>query len=85
MNETSFAELKKYKDQYNTDYSIGDLTPTVCEINNWPVPAQSGGTPVAMVVDHAQRLFGGEGKNEKTSSTAPTPSATSITNTIPKS
>lgn len=66
MNETSFAELKKYKDQYGVDYSIGDLTPTVCEINNWPVPAQSGGTPVAMVVDHAQRLFGGEGKNEKT-------------------
>ena len=66
MNETSFAELKQFKDKYGTDYSIGDLTPTVCEINNWPVPAQSGGTPVAMVVDHAQRLFGGEGKNEKT-------------------
>ena len=27
MNETSFAELKKFKNQYNVDYSIGDLTP----------------------------------------------------------
>lgn len=66
MNETSFAELKKFKDQYGVDYSIGDLTPTVCEINNWEIPAQSGGTPIAVVVDHAQRLFDGEGKNEKT-------------------
>ena len=66
MNETSYAELKKFKDQYNVDYSIGDLTPTVCEINNWEIPEQNGGTPIAVVVDHAQRLFGGEGKNEKT-------------------
>lgn len=66
MNETSYAELKKYKDQYNVDYSIGDLTSTICEINNWEIPAQNGGTPIAVVVDHAQRLFDGEGKNEKT-------------------
>ena len=66
MNETSYAELKKFKDQYGVDYSIGDLTPTICEINNWEIPAQSGGTPIAVVVDHAQRLFDGEGKNEKT-------------------
>ena len=66
MNETSFAELKKYKDQYGTDYSIGDLTPTICEINNWEFPAQCGGTSIPVVVDHAQRVFEGEGKNEKT-------------------
>ena len=66
MNETSYAELKKFKDQYNVDYSIGDLTPTICEINNIPFPEQCGGTPIAVVVDHAQRLFDGEGKNEKT-------------------
>ena len=66
MNETSFAELKKFKDQYGVDYSIGDLTPTVCEINNWEIPAQNGGTPIPVVVDHALRLFDGEGKNEKT-------------------
>ena len=66
MNEISYAELKKYKDQYNVDYSIGDLTPTICEINNWQVPAQSGATPIPVVVDHAQRVFEGEGKNEKT-------------------
>ena len=66
MNETSYAELKKFKDQYGVDYSIGDLTPTICEINNWEIPAQSGGIPIAVVVDHAQRLFDGEGKNEKT-------------------
>ena len=66
MNETSYAELKKFKDQYNVDYSIGDLTPTICEINNWEIPAQNGGVPIAVVVDHAQRLFDGEGKNQKT-------------------
>ena len=66
MNETSFAELKKYKDQYNVDYSIGDLTPTICEINNWPIPEQCGATAIPVIVDHAQRVFGGEGKNEKT-------------------
>ena len=66
MNEISYAELKKFKDQYNVDYSIGDLTPTICEINNWQVPAQSGATPIPVVVDHAQRVFEGEGKNEKT-------------------
>ena len=66
MNETSYAELKKFKDQYNTDYSIGDLTPTICEINNWPVPEQCGATPIPVIVDHAQRLFDGEGKNQKT-------------------
>ena len=66
MNETSYAELKKFKDQYNVDYSIGDLTPTICEINNWEIPAQNGGSPIPVVVDHAQRLFDGEGKNQKT-------------------
>ena len=66
MNETSFAELKKFKDQYNVDYSIGDLTPTICEINNWPIPEQCGATAIPVIVDHAQRVFGGEGKNEKT-------------------
>ena len=61
MNETSFAELKKYKDQYNVDYSIGDLTPTICEINNWSIPEQCGATAIPVIVDHAQRVFGGEG------------------------
>ena len=66
MNETSFAELKKFKDQYQCDYSIGDLTPTICEINNWEIPAECGAIPIPVIVDHAQRIFGGEGKNQKT-------------------
>ncbi len=65
MNEISRNELEQYRKQYKTSYSIGDLTPTVCELLGIPEPDVCGGTPIPMVVDHAAKLFGGDGKMQK--------------------
>jgi len=65
MNEISRKELEQFKKQYHVDYSIGDLTPTVCELMGIPAPDSCGGTPIPPVVDHAAKLFGDDGKTQK--------------------
>ena len=45
MNQISRDELRSYMQQYNVDYSIGDLTPTICALHGVPEPADCGGTP----------------------------------------
>ena len=66
MNEISRAELDKYKKKYDVNYSIGDLAATISVINGVEIPSESGGTPIASVVDQAQRLMDGVGRNQKT-------------------
>ncbi len=66
MNEISREELQSYEQQYHVDHSIGDLTPTVCALHGLTPPEVCGGTEIASVVDQAQRLMDGEGKNRKT-------------------
>lgn len=66
MNQISRDELKSYMQQYHVDYSIGDLTPTICALHGVPEPADCGGTPIAEVVDQAQHLADGEGKIRRT-------------------
>ncbi len=65
MNEISFNELHKYMEQYGADNSIGDLTPTMCDLFGCQYPAECGATAIASVVDQAFRLTGKEGKMEK--------------------
>ena len=66
MNQVSRDELQSFMKQYDVDYSIGDLTPTVCALHGVAEPAECGGTPIAEVVDQAQHLADGEGKIERT-------------------
>ena len=66
MNQISRDELQSFMKQYNVDYSIGDLTPTVCALHGVPEPEDCGGTPIAEVVDQAQHLADGEGKIRRT-------------------
>lgn len=65
MNDVSCNELRSFMTQYNTDNSIGDLTPTVCALTGCAEPAECGGTAIAAVVDQAYRVTGREGKMEK--------------------
>jgi len=66
MNPISRDELQSFMKQYHVDYSIGDLTPTVCALHGVPEPADCGGTPIAEVVDQAQHLADGEGGIRRT-------------------
>ena len=66
MNEISREELQSYEQLYRVDHSIGDLTPTVCALHGLTPPETCGGVEIASVVDQAQRLMDGMGKNEKT-------------------
>ena len=60
MNQTSRNELRSYMQQYHTDYSVADLTPTVCALHGVPAPAESGAEEIAEVIDQAQHLTDGE-------------------------
>ena len=63
MNEISREELLSYEQLYRVDHSIGDLTPTVCALHGLTPPETCGGVEIASVVDQAQRLMDGVGKN----------------------
>lgn len=65
MNEQSRAELDSFRKKFNRYYSIGDLTPTICELFGVRAPDCCGAVPVAPVVDHASKIMNGEGKLEK--------------------
>lgn len=54
-----------FRKKYDTPFSIGDLTPTVCDLCGVPYPADCGGTAIAAVVDQGDKLMDGIGKTEK--------------------
>lgn len=60
MNVTSREELQSYMKQYKVDFSIGDLTPTICALHGVDVPEVCGAAEIAEVVDQAQHLTEGE-------------------------
>ena len=64
MKETSAAVFQEFKTRYDRNYSIGDLTPTVCELFGIPEPEQCGAAAIAPVVDQAARTMG-EGAMER--------------------
>ncbi len=64
-NEISKQELQSYQHQYQTRNSIGDLTPSLCQMLGIRVPKQCGATAIPEVVDQAERLTGGEGRIQK--------------------
>ena len=64
MKEKSAAVFQEFKTRYSRDYSIGDLTPTVCELFGIPEPETCGASAIAPVVDQAARIMG-EGAMER--------------------
>jgi len=64
-SETSSEELRSFTEKYHVPHSIGDLTPTVCELFGLRLPAQCGATAIPEVVDQAVHLMGGEGHCKK--------------------
>ena len=64
MKEESSAVFKKFSQKYDRDYSIGDLTPTVCSFFGVKEPAECGATAIAPLVDQVARTMG-EGAMEK--------------------
>lgn len=64
MKEQSAAVLNEFRKKYDRNYSIGDLTPTICELFGVPEPAVCGAVAVAPIVDQASRTIG-EGKMDK--------------------
>ena len=64
MKKISTEVLDSFRTQYQKDYSIGDLTPTVCKVFNVREPDVCGAVAVAPVVDQVARTMG-EGNMEK--------------------
>lgn len=64
MKEQSSADLREFMKKYDRDYSIGDITPTICELFGTPEPESCGAAALAPIVDQAARTIG-EGKMEK--------------------
>ena len=64
MKEQSRIALQEFCKKYSRDHSIGDLTPTVCELFGVREPAVCGAVAIAPVVDQAARTMG-EGAMEK--------------------
>lgn len=58
MKKQSMLDLNKFREQYQRDYSIGDLTPTICDLFGIPEPEACGAVAVAPVVDQAARVMG---------------------------
>ena len=64
MKEQSAAVFQEFMQRYNRNYSIGDLTPTICDIWNIPAPSSCGALAIAPVVDQSARIIG-EGQMQK--------------------
>lgn len=63
--ERSKEVFDQFRKQYNTPYSIGDLTATICTLCGVDLPEQCAGTPIPAVVDQGDKLMNGVGKTEK--------------------
>ena len=64
MKEDSSAVFQEFCKKYDRDYSIGDLTPTVCSFFGVKEPEECGATAIAPLVDQVARTMG-EGAMEK--------------------
>ena len=64
-SQISAGELAEFKAKYQVRHSIGDLTPTACELFGVRAPQECGAVAVPEVVDQAGHLMGGEGKCER--------------------
>lgn len=64
MKEKSSSVLNEFRQKYDRNYSIGDLTPTICGLFGIPEPAACGALAIAPIVDQAARTMG-EGNMEK--------------------
>ena len=58
MKEKSALVLNEFRKKYDRSYSIGDLTPTVCEVFGVPEPDVCGAVAVAPIVDQVVRTMG---------------------------
>ncbi len=65
QKEISRKELERYEQLYHLDHSIADLTPTLCALCGVRPPDVCGGSPIAPVVDQADKLMDGIGRTEK--------------------
>ena len=63
--ERSKEVLDQFRTQYNTPYSIGDLTATVCTLCGVELPQQCAGIPIPSVIDQGDKLMDGVGKTQK--------------------
>ena len=63
--EQSKAVFDGFRKNFNTPYSIADLTATVCTLCGVEMPNECAGTPVAPVIDQSDKLMDGVGKTQK--------------------
>ena len=63
--ERSKEVFDQFRTQYNTPYSIADLTATVCTLCGVELPQQCAGTPIPSVIDQGDKLMDGVGKTQK--------------------
>lgn len=65
MKKQAAAVFEKLLSAYDRHHSIGDITPTFCRLFGITEPECCGAQAIAPVVDHAAKIFGGEGKTER--------------------
>ena len=65
MNPQSKDILDVFRKQYQCQYSIADLAPTVCHLFGLPEPEECGGMVIPEIADQADKLMGGEGKTQR--------------------
>ena len=65
MDLQSEEVFDSFRKQYHCQYSIGDLTPTVCHLFGVPEPEHCGGTVIPEIADQADKLMNGEGKLQR--------------------
>ena len=63
--ERSKEVFDQFRAKYDTPYSIGDLTATVCTLCGLELPQQCAGTPIPAVIDQGDKLMDGVGKTQK--------------------
>ena len=63
--EKSRAVIDGFRKQFNTPYSIADLTATVCTLFGVDMPEECAGIPIPAVIDQGDKLMQGVGKTQK--------------------
>ena len=58
MNQISRDEIRSFMEKYHVDYSIADVTPTICALFGLTPPDVCGGQEIAEVIDQAGHIFG---------------------------
>ena len=65
MNQISRDEIRSFMEKYHVDYSIADVTPTICALFGLNPPDVCGGQEIAEVIDQAGHIFGEDKKIER--------------------